>query len=462
MNTSLIKSRYLFPPLAIYAFFVGLAIFILGAGSFTLVVIGTITSILFSAILFTMPSLGIYIYLIVVAGLQYFSIFQIGEQDLHADLLLSFIFLLVGSLVIIWKNYPLIQTGLQRSLILMLILLIPSLLLSVSPFDSFKVWMRLFSYFILLTLITYMPGVTVTRRILWSICLASLIPSLVGIYALVANDNRFFLAQISFYSQYRRVQSLMSHPNTLGTFLAIVLVIQISTWVLEKSRGKKILLTCMILLSGIILFSTYSRNPQAIFIVAFSVLLFMLKGPRISVIFLLLLVVVFTQIPSDFFRLTDILDPSQGNSLQWRILLWEFALQKLPDVWLFGSGLGTFLSFVQFGTGFASHNMYVGFLIETGVLGFLGVIQFLIVVLIQSWKSYRASYFAGNLKKFDRVISASVFALTIGILVGGLAGSAINLPSAIIYFFAIVSLVNRISYKKTITSEPPILSLKDA
>lgn len=422
-----------------------------------LVMTGLLSALVFSVIFFLVPIWGICIYLLVVAGLQFFE-FQIGGQAVHVDLLVSSLMILVGAFLIVQRRMPLMATRIQRSLVCMLLLFLPSMLFSISLAQSLKVWMRFVSYYVMLTLITSSTkNAADSRRVLWSVALASLVPSIVGIYGFLTSDPNFVMATEYYYGNFKRVQSLMSHPNTFGYFLAITLIAQIVMWVIERRFVRRIVLTLLIILSGANLVMTFSRTPLVLFIVALSLVLILLKRRKTAILFILVIILIILFVPAVSNRWTDILDSSQGNSLTWRISLWKESLSHFVQVWFMGSGIGTFIDFVQFESGYASHSMYVGFLIETGIVGLLGVIQFFVFLMIESQKYLRRYQITSQCDVDIFIASIVSFALCAAILASSIAGSPLNLPSAIVYFFAIAGVL---SSKSTLSKQKSSVVMK--
>lgn len=228
---------------------------------------------------------------------------------------------------------------------------------------------------------------------------------------------------------------LFGHPNALGLYLQQILMLSLALYLFEKRRLFRIIL---LLISGILLiciFYTFSRGGYI------SVL--------ISVIILLLLhtnktrIIGFILISLTFLFIMKIVIPyfliyyEQFETLIGRFYIWKVGLKLLknnPFYIIYGIGAGNFTE--KAGTIFSPHNVYLLYLIETGIFTLINLIYFiylwlkhLIIKYKKTESNFSKGLYLGLLTgsfgyflheiiehSFDSIIFLSIFAFWIGLV----------------------------------------------
>lgn len=195
-----------------------------------------------------------------------------------------------------------------------------------------------------------------------------------------------------------RPYGTFSHPNILGGFLGLALILIYAVFLREKRVNYqgfpylKLYLSTVLVIGQTALFVTLSRAAIAAYLL--SLLIFVwrrqfIKKRRIQVVMLLCLIglVVLGQ------RLSNITVEIEPILVRWQNLIrtWE-------GIWvspIFGTGLGTAplvlkIEKISYSLRFQPpHSVILTFLLETGILGTLFVIATLYRIFIKSWDKFR-------------------------------------------------------------------------
>lgn len=177
---------------------------------------------------------------------------------------------------------------------------------------------------------------------------------------------------------------------------------------LTKSKSRLILLSLLITL--IALASTGARMP---FISAMFLLIFMLlQTVRIDRKSLLIrrgtgkLLILFTLISIGLYLFKDapvfqttlnrlsflLTDSTGGSSASERIRLTQSAIQLFKENPLFGVGLGGFgINYLGYDGSAYPHNIFLEFLVETGIVGFVLFLSVIIIAFVKVFKSFRTT-----------------------------------------------------------------------
>jgi hypothetical protein len=204
-----------------------------------------------------------------------------------------------------------------------------------------------------------------------------------------------------------RVQSTFGHPILFGSALAMGIPIVLYLIAATKERQKKLLLWVGLLLMFVCIFKASSRGPWIALFGSLSLFLFMgHKKIRSYIVFIGLLACsvliirpgVLETLWNDYAATVDD-HSSQGESYQYRYVLYELVMQKLaadpvrmvwgygpqsfPRLYLSGSINGRMMQFASCDSSFAA------LLAETGYVGLVLISSFLLYVLFRivvSWK----------------------------------------------------------------------------
>lgn len=206
-------------------------------------------------------------------------------------------------------------------------------------------------------------------------------------------------------SFYPRVSSILQNPNPFGVLMAIGAILTI---VIYKKRYLSIF---GILLSEVIfivaLSLSGSRNSWLVFLIGFGLLLYyrivnyqFFGWILISILLSLLLFPVskyrlgFDHLP--IFNIIqngiDLQLPSPSGTAWSRLLIWQKALSEVAHKPFTGLGIGVFaehISIEVFGkSGFSTHNLLLGVLVDLGIPGLLIVITAIVELMQKTIHSY--------------------------------------------------------------------------
>ncbi len=189
--------------------------------------------------------------------------------------------------------------------------------------------------------------------------------------------------------------SFNSH-NDLGCYLALILLLAIACFLIERGRKLKLFMGLWSVVISIGLLLTFSRGSWFNFTVAMVLFLILLRNSsgrmllKVVALWMVLVVVVLT-VPSlkARFLLTF---TTEGDALRFSI--WRSCWQMIKQHILFGRGLGTFMSYFpsfssDFKTAYYAHNCYLQMWVESGVFSVISFLVFTGSILLSAWKYVR-------------------------------------------------------------------------
>ena len=431
------KSHFI--PLAIF-----LSLFSIGVGKalslgspwINLGLLGGLVAAYLAGIFFIDRKFILALYLLTVVNLDYLRLLD-EPFNVTVDILFTLTLVLLTMPLFLTGKLSWRQTPIQKAFLLYLAATLICVFFSVDTLVSIKRWVRYASYFLLICLLVDMgrDRATVekyTRLLIYS----ALIPCLIGYYGLftqipnLVGENLRFIYGIEMV----RIKSTLSHANTFGLFLSIMILLSIGL-LLRRGRRReihgKLILTGGLLFMLPMLYFTYSRIGWIMTALALLFLLVLQRRWRLLTMFPWLFGLFIWLIPGFLIRWSDIIDPTRPDSLDWRRSLYAFSLTKFTQEPIFGSGPGTFLKYVAFGKGYSQHHLWIGSLVEVGVVGTFALAILLIVVWVQLIKYARKSPSALNF---------SALAIFSSLMFISFAGDPFNVPSAVIYLWALISL----------------------
>jgi O-antigen ligase len=373
-------------------------------------------------------------FLLVAVNLNFL---RFGGPALNADVILSALF--VWALLIRFgiRGKYLGSTLVERAYLIFLAATFVSVLLSVSPAQSFKRWARDFQYLILISfLIHYMMTNLQRQWLIKAVVLSSIIPCAVGFAGLYFSipDLLGAPAPLGEGRYIPRMAGTTSHPVTLSLYLAVVATLT-TALILDGRLIRRRLTIPLLALQLVSLFLSYGRTGWGAFVVSLAALLW-LSGRR-KVLFLaapVILAALWSYLPEFRERWNPALEATHENSLLWRVGLWIHALGVFQARPIFGSGPGTFTDYVSYQKGYAAHQTWVGRLVETGVVGTVALLFLLLVVGRELWLRHRTAGVKGDL-----VLKATL-ASWVGLMAASFASDGFGLPSVILYFWTIAGI----------------------
>jgi putative inorganic carbon (hco3(-)) transporter len=379
------------------------------------------------------PAEVLAIYLVLIVNLDFF---KIAGSTITADVILSALVTWVLLVRMLLARQPLVRGPVSRLYAIFLAATLVSVALSVAPLESFKRWGRDFEYLVLFAFLISGPMTERERRNLTgAIILSALVPCFVGLLSLVVDMSGVLrLHYLDPQLTHLRVAAHLSHPVTLSLFLLVTATVTLAH-LLSNRRFPRFWLTVVLALQVLVIVLTFARTGWIGFL--FAVLtLFWLRGERwlLWVVTPLMVIGLLLVVPSLQQRMESALVVNRENSLLWRLGLWAHALTLFPQRPIFGSGPGTFIEYVAYSEGFASHQTWLGLLIETGVAGLLAFVALIVTLTRALWRRRRALA-----QRVDPLVDAAIASL-VGLLVASLTAGAFGLPAVMIYFWALVAL----------------------
>lgn len=197
-----------------------------------------------------------------------------------------------------------------------------------------------------------------------------------------------------------RIGGTIGSPNNAGGYLAFVLVLAASVLFTGLNRPHKWVATAVLGLGGLALIFTFSRGGWAAFTLSIAVMLFFFarrtrlfswKAPVAGALVLVLLYIPFHGLVSE-----RLFGDDKGAAVS-RIPLMRLAYRVIEDNPVLGVGSNNFPVVMnhyitsEFRSGFlyAVHNKYLLVWAETGILGLLAYLAFLLGTLRKGWQCWQ-------------------------------------------------------------------------
>jgi O-antigen ligase len=310
--------------------------------------------------------------------------------------------LLLVSLVVVWlirlfKNPKREINWLALNLWLLFILtLLPSLLVAKNLGASLSMLERLLTASLFGLYISFQKLKDIKRFLFWGLTVAVLYEAVIAFLEFLTGSSLNIwifgfsvstpsIATFNYLGQvFLRPYATFSHPNVLAAFMVIALpIIGLMPENIGRQRFFKFL---AFILGGITIFLTFSRSAIAVgFAEGFIVLRKRLKWAIIPLILV---------IPFLWIRYNSVFN-FDNLSLLRREELDVIALVDIRQSPIFGIGLNNFInqtassSLISGPTRFLQpvHNIFLLSLSETGVVGFLGFLAFILLPIRHLWQS---------------------------------------------------------------------------
>src|SRR4051794_1293221 len=280
----------------------------------------------------------------------------------------------------------------------------------------------------------------VRRRVLVACYASAIVPLLVGVLQYSVGS---FLKESNGLG---RVTGTFLHPNALGFYLVLLLIM--GTAVFRYLNGPARLLVGAVLVGGAVeLLWTYSRGSW-ISVVVGVLVVGALQSRKLLLLVPAALALVVVLIPSVTTRLSDLsqadtINGTPGNSFLWRISHWGVVLAGARGHEFLGIGPSSsdFLGDEVL----PPHNDFVRMYVETGVLGTVVYLAFIVAALLMAWRAFRAV----PRPELGRGVAVGAMGCTIAFAVGSFGGNLISETVVLLYFFAFLGLAS------SITTRPP-------
>lgn len=240
-----------------------------------------------------------------------------------------------------------------------------------------------------------------------------------------------------------RVYSTMENPNNFGQVLIMLIPFYIAVIFASSSFIKKFIVVCMGIPPLIALALTYSRSSWVGFAIAFFMFVLLVNW-RYVPLFIFLGLVMIPILPKTVYnRILTIWNP-RDSSVSYRGLIYKTIQPMFEDYWITGVGLGSdaFMKVVQnypLHTKVIpphTHNLYIQVWIETGIIGVLSFIGFLVSTIKKGIKRIKME----NDIYLKYMMIAGISSL-VGILVVGVAEYVWYYPRVMVIFWVVVGLL---------------------
>ncbi len=410
---------------------------LIGAGHWMFPVFAGLIVFVFSAIE-SEPFFLAMIFLIPVGWLAKIN-FPLGGRDARVDFATGARIVLVAGFFAgrIWRGQfslrKLFGSRIAQLSMLFAVVAVASVLFAPSgvTYGSFKAVIRLFSYigffeFILVWANSWERIQTIVLTILSSailVCVFGIIQEVVGDYTslwLYLNPPEDW-----FLPMEHRVPSFLNYSNSLAAYLNLVLPAAMACCAFCR-RQWQALGGVVLVLGFVTLLCTQSLGGLAAFgaVVALGIL-FLIRTWKARI----LICSCILAIAGCFYVYYEVLNPAHGGvsfgyDQVTRLLLWGVAWNLFTQSPVLGVGWGNFVelygpylkdfSFIPAGI-FATHNTYLQFLTETGIVGFVTFFVLLFQALRQSIRQFRRPAFA-----MERVLAFGVIGAIVTLCVHGL------------------------------------------
>jgi O-antigen ligase/Tfp pilus assembly protein PilF len=271
-----------------------------------------------------------------------------------------------------------------------------------------------------------------------------------------------------------QVFGLFGNVNYFAEYLIVPLSIAVALFLVSKNRLKKALLFFGILIMGITLILTFTRGSYLAFAFAliFMAFLYLLsegkgiirKNKKIILLLLtaVIIVTILFVIPNPLNKPDTVVSKikerisiaqfTQFNSIARRIAIWKFTIPMIKDRPLLGSGLGIYQynslryqaiffdqgenrSIYPYGFASKSHNEYLQFWAEIGVVGLA-----IFIWLMIAYFNYGIKYLKRESSEQEKGIVIGLMGAVMAVLVDGMFGFPLHLPATIALFWLSLAL----------------------
>lgn len=326
-------------------------------------------------------------------------------------------------------------------------------------YEALREWVRFFSlgmvYLLVMQLRDRIPPERLVSLLFW--CLA--FPLFLAALQIAHVDLPGFLQSNVGWKDFEgtgdRINSTLGHYNSFATFS--LLFIALALWRLQTSRRP---LGWMLLIGGLLycLIATKSLTGL-VMLVVYGVLYFLpkLRGKglfgaiALAVALAILLSTEMGQERLGELNSTPLLNPHLSisramalqaadmtefrNSFNWRLLQWRDLLIDWQRYPLLGYGLATTKKLSIFNT--TSHNDYIRFLVEEGVIGFSLFLLFLLAQMGRTLSVLRQAPPGSP----QRALAAAMFPFSVALMVGMAAGNVMVHTATFFYWWVILAVL---------------------
>ncbi|MFW6311335.1 MAG: O-antigen ligase family protein, partial [Nanoarchaeota archaeon] len=197
----------------------------------------------------------------------------------------------------------------------------------------------------------------------------------------------YIYAFYQYFNYNFRIYSTLHNPNPFGTYLTMVIFFSFCFAHYSDNLIYKIFGYIYGGIGGFLLIISYSRGAWLGFIfgiIAIILYLSYIDGKinfrKSMLVFLISLLLIGILLPDNVIARFNSIFDLEGNSIKYRLMQYQSAIEMIKDKPLLGHGLGQYPKiFPRYKPDISRvhlhvHNLYLHWLVETGILGFLGLI----------------------------------------------------------------------------------------
>lgn len=229
--------------------------------------------------------------------------------------------------------------------------------------------------------------------------------------------------------------------NEIAAFYAMYTFVILAVAFQETNKKLRWLLFAAVAMNAYSLLYAFSRGAYLSSLIALVVFAFLNGKVRLVVCSLLLILLLSTfgakVIPTAVVERFDsafVKEEELDESAKSRSVLWDIALDRFVESPILGVGLGNFRKLNSYGKD--THNYYVKILVESGVVGFVGLTVFLVAAFRQGIKLYLIAK-----DPFLKALSSGFIACMVAMLIGNFFGDRFTYYPLISYFFVYLAMV---------------------
>ncbi len=332
--------------------------------------------------------------------------------------------------VIIDDKFTFSKSSFNVAVIFFVVSLVWGVINSFAPLSSLKQVMVHMSfilfYFVLTNVIRTKKEWTALVKIFM---LSAFVVALYGVFQnfFGASSTDSWIDEEMFSDIKLRVYSFFNNPNVLGEFLVLTIPVAIALLWSRVRDTHKILFAFVLIFMVACMIFTWSRGAWLGMIFALAIFLVIAdKRWMFAGVLALFLIPVLLYATGNIAILERFISIGNTNdtSTAYRVSIWQASIAMISDFWVGGIGIGSdayttiYPSYALPGARFAlhSHNLYLQFLVETGIVGIVS----LFAVLLGFLKSVFSTAVVRKIKQSD--VSKILVAMGAGLLGFGFQG----------------------------------------
>ena len=330
---------------------------------------------------------------------------------------------------------------------------------SFAIYAALREWMRFFSLAMVYLLTMQLRDRISPDRLASLLLLSLVVPAILAFLQVIHIDLPSFLQSNVGWKDFRgtgdRINSTLGHYNSFATFSLLFLAL--TMWRLQMAKKR---LGWWLIIGGLLYCLIATRSLTGlVMLLVFGSLYFL---PRLGgkgfwgaiALTVALSILLSTELGrSRLVELgkTPLLNPDLTveraialqaadvtefrNSFNWRLVQWQDLLSDWQEYPLLGYGLGTTEELSIFRT--TSHNDYVRFLVEEGVVGFSLFLLFLLAQVVRVLQVMRTSLPGSP----QRALAMALFPYSIALIVGMMAGNVMVHTATFFYWWVLLAVL---------------------